>query len=532
MSRPASLVGHAFISYVREDKVRVDRLQVALEAAGVQVWRDTRDLLPGQDWRLRIRQAISDEALAFIVCFSHASVDKERSYQNEELVLAIEQLRLRPPENPWLIPVRFDDCAIPDRDIGGGRTLASIQRADLFGATRAADEAKITKMVQHLLGRSRTPVELPVQNPELFIVPHHGEQIPPVSRKAAVGRRHNPRSAEWFAPLSRVPITSADALTVLAHSGAITAITFSRSGRYLASASEDRTARIWETATGNEVARMTHSSRVLAMALSPDETQMATGTSDNTAWLWSTTAGQLEKQFQYGHTIGTVAFNPQAPQIAIAAGDNVVRLRDTETGREKLRLMCDSKVLAVAFSPDGTWLATADAGQTATLWHTGSGKERKSLRHDGPVRSVAFSPDSTLLTTGSSDGTARIWDLSVRPEAVLRHDGPVRATAFSWNGSQLATASADGTARLWDVPSGDQLSVMRHGDGVEAVAFSKNKTRLVTASRDKTARLWELPAGAELANMQHSGPVRLLACTPSGTRLATADGNQIFLWRT
>jgi hypothetical protein len=45
--------------------------------------------------------------------------------QNEELILAIEQLRQRPPEEPWLIPVRFDACQIPDRDIGAGRTLNS-----------------------------------------------------------------------------------------------------------------------------------------------------------------------------------------------------------------------------------------------------------------------------------------------------------------------------------------------------------------------------------------------------------------------
>jgi hypothetical protein len=61
------------------------------------------------------------------------SVARRASYQNEELALAIEQLRLRNPEVPWLIPVRFDDCDIPDRDIGDGRTLRSLQCADMFG---------------------------------------------------------------------------------------------------------------------------------------------------------------------------------------------------------------------------------------------------------------------------------------------------------------------------------------------------------------------------------------------------------------
>jgi TIR domain len=144
-------VGHAFISYVREDCERVDKLQQALEAVGVRVWRDTKDLWPGQDWRRMIRRAITSNALVFIACFSTHSAARTTSYQNEELVLAVEQLRLRPPDVPWLIPVRFDECEVPDLDIGGGRTLASIQRADLFGDRREAQMTKLVAMVQGLL---------------------------------------------------------------------------------------------------------------------------------------------------------------------------------------------------------------------------------------------------------------------------------------------------------------------------------------------------------------------------------------------
>src|SRR5580658_5519045 len=102
MNQPASVAGHVFISYVHEDEEHVDRLQRAFEAAAIPVWRDTRNLWPGQDWKLMIRRAISDNAIAFIVCFSQVSVSKVGSYQREELLLAIEGLRLRPLEQPWL----------------------------------------------------------------------------------------------------------------------------------------------------------------------------------------------------------------------------------------------------------------------------------------------------------------------------------------------------------------------------------------------------------------------------------------------
>jgi transcriptional regulator with XRE-family HTH domain len=153
LSRSANLAGHAFISYAREDAHRVDQLQRALEAAGITVWRDTADLWPGEDWRANIRRAITDDALVFIACFSRTSLGRIKSYQNEELILAIEQLRQRRPEDPWLIPVRFDECDIPDRDIGDGRTLRSIQWADLFGDRGEENTTRLITTVLRILGR-------------------------------------------------------------------------------------------------------------------------------------------------------------------------------------------------------------------------------------------------------------------------------------------------------------------------------------------------------------------------------------------
>jgi len=154
------LAGHAFLSYARDDSSQVDGLQSELEAAGVKVWRDTAELWPGQDWRAEIREAITGNAVVFIACFSSRSVAREASYQNEELLLAIEQLRLRQPGHPWFIPVRFDDCHVPDLELGGGRTLASIQRVDLFGPDRRAAIRRLVSVVTWHLGE-QTPTMHP-----------------------------------------------------------------------------------------------------------------------------------------------------------------------------------------------------------------------------------------------------------------------------------------------------------------------------------------------------------------------------------
>jgi hypothetical protein len=143
--------GHAFISYVREDSSEADALQRMLEAAGIPVWRDIASLRPGEDWRAKIRNAITHDALVFIACFSSRSAARQQSYHNEELLLAIDQLRRRRPDDPWLIPVCFDSCDVPDLELGAGRTLASIQRADLFGANRDLAARRLVEAVQRLL---------------------------------------------------------------------------------------------------------------------------------------------------------------------------------------------------------------------------------------------------------------------------------------------------------------------------------------------------------------------------------------------
>jgi len=139
---------HAFLSYMHEDKIHVDELQEALEAAGIQVWRDTQALWPGEDWQMKIRAAIETDSLAFIACFSTSADQREKSYQYEELTLAVEQYRLRPPDSSWLFTVRFDDCMVPAFDLGAGRALdKTIQRTDLFGSGKTVQTVRLSQAV-------------------------------------------------------------------------------------------------------------------------------------------------------------------------------------------------------------------------------------------------------------------------------------------------------------------------------------------------------------------------------------------------
>lgn len=158
--RPMAELEHAFLSYVQEDSDAVDEIEAALIAAGVAVWRDRNDLAPGQDWKQTIRAAIQNGSLAFIACLSSQSLVKQKSFMNEELLLATDEFRLRPAGTQWFFPVRLDECDLPSLDLGGNRTLASLQYTDLFGSKKNASLVRLAVAVRGLLTPDPAPIEV------------------------------------------------------------------------------------------------------------------------------------------------------------------------------------------------------------------------------------------------------------------------------------------------------------------------------------------------------------------------------------
>jgi hypothetical protein len=152
MTTSNETAGHAFISYVHEDADRVRGIISALHAADVPVWTDKTKLSPGEDWQLTIRKAIQRNSLAFLAVFSSNSQARGKSYQHEELNLAVEQFRQHPPGRVWLIPVRLDDCQLPEYQLGAGRTLDSLQRVDLFGEDANDEMIRLVTAVLRVLG--------------------------------------------------------------------------------------------------------------------------------------------------------------------------------------------------------------------------------------------------------------------------------------------------------------------------------------------------------------------------------------------
>ena len=124
-------MARVFISYLKENVELIEKLVEGLEIHGVDVWIDYKSLKPGVRWKDAIGKEIKTGDY-FIACFSQEYHNKSKSYMNEELIIALEEIRLRKIDDVWFIPIRLDDSKIPDRVIGAGETLNSLQRIDLF----------------------------------------------------------------------------------------------------------------------------------------------------------------------------------------------------------------------------------------------------------------------------------------------------------------------------------------------------------------------------------------------------------------
>jgi WD40 repeat protein len=313
-------------------------------------------------------------------------------------------------------------------------------------------------------------------------------------------------------------------VTFSGHADTVNDAAFSPDGRTIVTASVDKTARLWEVASGAEIRRFEgHTASLREAGFSPDGKTLITASWDKTVRLWDVATGREIRRLAAdplsGYTAGilSAAFSPDGRTIVTTSEfpENSARLWAAKPRGATYRLEGHhSPVLAAAFSPDGRMIITASADQTARLWDVATGQEIGLLDLPGRVNIVAFSPECVsppvgcgqTLATAGFDRLIRLWDVSTRQE-IRRFEGhsdDIGSLAFSPDGHTLVSAGGK-PAYLWEVSSGREIQHFEgHTAAINGVAFSPDDQTLVTVGEDRTARLWQVATGQEIRRFEVS----------------------------
>jgi WD40 repeat protein len=330
-------------------------------------------------------------------------------------------------------------------------------------------------------------------------------------------------------------------LILKGHTAEVDSVCFSPDGKRLASASGDRTVKVWDAATGKELFTLRgHRSFVNSVCFSPDGKRLASGSSDLTVKLWDAAMRQ-ELLTLKGHTerVTSVCFSPDGKRLASASDDKTVKVWDGITGRGLFGLQGHTGwVTGVCFSPDGRRLASGSWDGTVKLWDGVVGQALLTCKgHTGPVHRLCFRADGRCLAS-SGGGTVTVWGPGTGRE-LLTFESPADRLRFSPDGKQLATAGGR-TVKVWDAATGAQRLAFQmpwqgRGRYLTSACFTPQGKCLAALSGGSDGvwdppgaigkvKVWDCATGQELLTLKgHTGGPIGVWFSPDGKRLARAS---------
>lgn len=216
---------------------------------------------------------------------------------------------------------------------------------------------------------------------------------------------------------------------------------------------------------------------VNCVAYSSDGSMIASGGSDKTAKVWNVVTGEQILSISHTESISSVCFSPSSKLLLSTSMDGLIKVSNIATGRMISQSTWDGKfgrayTLSSDFSPDeryvaigtGTWrggFRPSPQANAAHLFAVGYTKPARScVGHKEAVNSVAFSPDGKWLLTGSADKILGIWDVQTGKslKTLHGHTGAIDQVAFSPDGkSALSLSVRDNTLRVWDIENGNEI---------------------------------------------------------------------------
>lgn len=315
------------------------------------------------------------------------------------------------------------------------------------------------------------------------------------------------------------------------HRGAVLAVAVSPNGKWIATASSDRTIRLWKQ-DGTSVWSREPGAAVYGLAFRPDSQMIAAAGVDGDTTLWALNGEMVYPIMAHETAAWGVAFSPDGKMVATTGADRTLKLWTLKGNLVRTFSGHQSAVWRVAFSPNGQLLASASLDGTVKVWRLDGSLVNTFDAHKGGVWTVAFSPNGEFLLSGGADKTLRLWKLD---GTVVRnfdgHTDDVISAGFSPDGQTVVSSSADRTIRLWAL-NGTLLKILRgHTTVIRDVTFSPSGDVVVSASDDSTVRFWRVKQKLFKRLYGHNETVKGLAFSPDSQIIASASGKALNLWR-
>jgi len=307
--------------------------------------------------------------------------------------------------------------------------------------------------------------------------------------------------------------------TLSGHTDTVVALTFDQNGKQLASASADKTARVWEVGASihNPVTLKGYDDKVMDVAFSPDGKLLATTCKDGSVRVRNLTAEHIDDLVIDGEKITALS----EPARIFNEGH-----RNTAFG--------------VSFTSDGRFLVSSSADRTLRIWDVASGVTVRVLQgHESMVTDVAVQGDQIFSI--SSDGMIKRWNATTPYQYAIEVDSQeetekqLSAVALSPNGKLVAVGSTAGSLRLYDLNDGKPLDqkLKFYQRDVQRIDFSQDNQWLATASLDSKVTLWRIKNNKleESFPFSHQKGVSAVAFSPDSKNLVSVsyDGSLMIL---
>jgi WD40 repeat protein len=274
-----------------------------------------------------------------------------------------------------------------------------------------------------------------------------------------------------------------------------------------------------------------HTDWVDGVAFSPDAKWLASASLDRSVRVWDVASGACVAVLGgHGCTVKAVAWSPDGAHLATAAYDKRLRIFSRDGWREVASLR-DARMWnrSLAWAQHGT-LATGSFGRAPVRWRLGEARGRTADRLGTPgINSLALSPDGRLAALACDDGGARIVELATG--RILRerfdHEGAVLSAAWSPDGARIAFGGWDDRVALYGLAHSAPLAwIAGDAEPVNALAFSRDGGALALGGFMGTVSVWDAATGAALGRAgRHEGSVKSVAALPGGGWLSSGrDG--------